>query len=196
MAALRPSVQREAVNEPSRAEETIEHASFLASQLAFYGAYHHHKGNRAIHLVFVPTLVWTAAVMIATMVPGAELVLLASYAMFYLVLDVLAGASWILCIGLPCLWATYSLQKATPHACVISLGLHMLSWLIQVAIGHAILEKRKPALLDSLFQSFALAPLFVWMEVLFFLGYKPKLEREVEQLVQKKISTMEVGKKR
>mmetsp|Transcript_630 Transcript_630/g.4249 ORF Transcript_630/g.4249 Transcript_630/m.4249 type:complete len:197 (+) Transcript_630:6586-7176(+) len=196
MAALRSSVQREAVNEPSRAGEKIEHTSFLASQLAFYGAYHHHKGNRAIHLVFVPALVWTAAVMIATVVPGAELLLLAGYGVFYLVLDLLAGASWILCIGLPCLWATYRLQEATPHACVISLGLHVLSWVIQVAVGHAMLEKRKPALLDSLVQSFALAPLFVWMEVLFLLGYKPKLEREVEQIVRKKISIMEEGKKR
>jgi len=184
------------MNDKSCAEARTKRTSFLAAQLAFYGAYHHHKGNRAIHLVFVPTLVWTAAVMVATAVPGAELWLVASYALLYLVMDVLAGVSWTVCIGLPCIWATNRLREATPHACMLALGLHVLSWVIQVAVGHAMFEKRKPALLDSFVQSFALAPLFVWMEVLFLLGYKPELEKEVDQLVQEKISKMDGDKKK
>lgn len=38
---------------------------------------------------------------------------------------------------------------------------------------------RKPALMDSFVQSLVLAPLFVWFELLFPLGYKPKLRKKV-----------------
>jgi uncharacterized membrane protein YGL010W len=36
--------------------------------------------------------------------------------------------------------------------------------------GHLVFEKRRPAILESLFQSLVLAPLFVWMELLFACG--------------------------
>jgi hypothetical protein len=49
--------------------------------------------------------------------------------------------------------------------------------------GHLLLEKRKPALLDSLVQAFALAPLFVWLELLFWCGYRPQLRRELQREV-------------
>ena len=44
-------------------------------------------------------------------------------------------------------------------------------------------EKRKPALLDSLVQAFALAPLFVHMEVMFWCGYRPNLQISVNQVL-------------
>ena len=42
-------------------------------------------------------------------------------------------------------------------------------------IGHAIYEKRKPALVDSLDQALITAPMFVLLEILFHAGYKPDL---------------------
>lgn len=41
-------------------------------------------------------------------------------------------------------------------------------------------EKRKPALMDSFFQSLVLAPLFVWFELLFLLGYRRGLYKDVQ----------------
>ena len=41
-------------------------------------------------------------------------------------------------------------------------------------------EGRKPALLDSFFQSLVLAPLFVWFELLFLLGYRRGLYHEIQ----------------
>jgi len=41
-------------------------------------------------------------------------------------------------------------------------------------------EGRAPALLDSLLQSLVLAVFFVWLEVLFYLGYRPALFRRLQ----------------
>lgn len=33
-----------------------------------------------------------------------------------------------------------------------AIGLHVLSWIVQIQLGHNMVEKRKPALMDSFFQ--------------------------------------------
>jgi uncharacterized membrane protein YGL010W len=65
----------------------------------------------------------------------------------------------------------------------VALAAHVLCWYMQIHPGHALLEKRKPALLDSLVQAFLLAPLFVWMELLFWCGYRPHLRHQLSQEV-------------
>lgn len=37
-------------------------------------------------------------------------------------------------------------------------------------------------------QAFLLAPLFIWLEVFFVFGYRPKLKRDVEKLVEKQLA--------
>ena len=48
--------------------------------------------------------------------------------------------------------------------------------------GHGKHEGRKPALLDNLFQSFFLAPYFVFLELLFDVGFDPQLHRKLSKL--------------
>jgi len=54
--------------------------------------------------------------------------------------------------------------------------------LTTVSIGHAIFEGRKPALLDSLFQAFSLAPFFVVYEAIWFIfpGFQADLKHDVQ----------------
>jgi uncharacterized membrane protein YGL010W len=66
-------------------------------------------------------------------------------------------------------------------------GIHVVSWLLQF-VGHGAFEGRAPALLDNLVQALLLAPLFVWMEILFFFGYRPELRARYEASVQKEIA--------
>ena len=63
-----------------------------------------------------------------------------------------------------------------------ALVLHVTCWLAQF-VGHGVFEGRAPALLDNLVQAVFLAPFFVWMEVLFFLGYRPELKRRLDKAV-------------
>ena len=67
-----------------------------------------------------------------------------------------------------------------------AIAAHVGSWLAQF-VGHGKFEGRAPALLDNLFQAFFLAPLFVWLEILFSLGYRPELKVRVDQLVQQDV---------
>ena len=48
--------------------------------------------------------------------------------------------------------------------------------------GHGKFEGRAPALFDSLFQSLVLALFFVFVECLFFLGYRPALHKRLQNV--------------
>lgn len=180
----------------------------LRDQLIFYGSYHSNPINQAIHFIFVPLLLWTVAVWLAYtpaffdfdiaahlaflppplvaclskfMIFDGAFVLLALYSLYYLLLEPFAGATWAIAMAVP-LWATAeAFQHAFPNAWAWALGLHILSWVVQVHFGHTVAEKRRPALLDSFFQSLVLAPLFVWFELLFLLGYRKDLRDEVQR---------------
>jgi uncharacterized membrane protein YGL010W len=75
----------------------------------------------------------------------------------------------------------------------IAVGVHIVSWLMQF-VGHGKYEGRKPALLDNLVQALFLAPLFVWYEVLFKLGFYKGLQREAEAGIEVEVKKLEKGK--
>lgn len=181
----------------------------LKDQLVFYGSYHHNKWNKLIHLFFVPLIWWTAVVwacqtgpLVTSTTPqkllasaGLDSALPAffvdnlefnfgffafvAYALYYLTLDLFAGLTFdIILFGL-LLSANAFLKAYGDRAWMYALVLHLLSWFMQIA-GHGVLERRKPALTDSFFQSLVLAPLFVWFEFLFMFGYRQRLQDELE----------------
>lgn len=75
----------------------------------------------------------------------------------------------------------------------VALIVHIASWLLQF-VGHGAFEGRAPALLDNLVQAIFLAPLFVWLEFLFKLGYRPELQTRVEKAVEKEIAKFKAQK--
>ena len=59
------------------------------------------------------------------------------------------------------MWLTATaFRQAVPHAWAWALGVHLFSWYMQIHIGHIIIEGRKPALTDSLFQVKPFEPAF------------------------------------
>ena len=74
-----------------------------------------------------------------------------------------------------------------------AIGLHVGSWIAQF-VGHGKYEGRAPALLDNLFQAFFLAPLFVWLEILFSLGYRPELKSRIDKGAQQDIAKFRESK--
>jgi len=65
----------------------------------------------------------------------------------------------------------------------IGIVLHAISWATQF-VGHGVYEKRRPALVDNLFQVF-IAPLFVILELLFEVGYRPAFHKEANRNITK-----------
>ncbi|KAG0270248.1 hypothetical protein BGZ96_006336, partial [Linnemannia gamsii] len=70
----------------------------------------------------------------------------------------------------------------TPNAIRIASYIHGVAWIAQF-IGHGVFEKRAPKLTENLVQALVLAPYFVVWELLFIVGYRPQLKKELDVLV-------------
>ena len=91
-------------------------------------------------------------------------------------------------------YSSYLTSTYGTKANYLALGVQIVSWMAQF-IGHGVFEGRAPALLDNLVQAFLLAPFFVWLEVLFFFGYRPELKSRLDKSVQQEISKFQASKK-
>lgn len=83
-------------------------------------------------------------------------------------------------------YANYLTSAYPSTANSYALGLFLAAWIAQF-VGHGVFEGRAPALLDNLVQALFLAPFFVWMEVLFWCGYRPELKARLDRAVEREI---------
>jgi len=111
----------------------------------------------------------------------------------YLLLEPVAGgALCLICLGGAALM-NYLRQQDPVGNTKIALVVHIVCWLLQF-IGHGKFEGRAPALLDNIFQAIFLAPLFVWLELLFMIGYRPELQKRVSKQVEAEIARFRARK--
>jgi len=68
--------------------------------------------------------------------------------------------------------------------------LHALSWYMQIHPGHKVLEGVKPALVDSLGQALGVAPMFAFLEGVWFAGLLPDMKGRVLVLVAENRAAM------
>ena len=116
---------------------------------------------------------------------GTALLTLA-YSSLYILMEPVAGTAFSV---LMLAWAAYSNYLTSTYgwtAFRYSAAINVLSWLVQF-IGHGKFEGRAPALLDNLFQALFLAPLFVWLEILFAFGYRHGLKARLDAAVGKEL---------
>ncbi|KAG5035429.1 hypothetical protein AAZX31_04G152800 [Glycine max] len=158
----------------------------LEKHFAFYGAYHNNAFNVAIHMLFVWPILFTGQMILYFTPPLLTLGFLPSvlllnwgffstlfYALFYVALDYKAG-SLAAFLTFFC-WVASSFVSSSlgfSLAWKVVLAAQLFCWTGQF-IGHGVFEKRAPALLDNLAQAFLMAPFFVLLEVLQFVGYEP-----------------------
>lgn len=166
----------------------------LASQLAFYRAYHFNSTNVAIHLVCIPIiLLSTIAFLTPVNVLGDSYehvnlgsIIAVGYGLFYVFLDSQLGIPTMSVL----VAAAYGFKEyylslgqfssVKPEQFVhIAIIAHISSWLAQF-YGHAFHEKRAPALTDNLLQALVLAPFFVSFEIAFGLGLRADLKKQMD----------------
>nr|POF26360.1 putative endoplasmic reticulum membrane protein c16e8.02 [Quercus suber] len=179
----------------------------LERQLQFYGAYHHDPINIGIHITCVPILLLTGF-LFGTNSPALPLpawttvpylpanlgtIACITYATLYILMEPVAGAMLAPLLLGGTAYANHLTSAYGMKANYIAIGVHVFSWLAQF-VGHGVYEGRAPALLDNLVQAIFLAPFFVWLEVLFMLGYRPELKSRLDRAVQKEISRFRAGK--
>jgi uncharacterized membrane protein YGL010W len=115
------------------------------------------------------------------------------YCGFYILLEPIAGGLVTPIIFAATAYSNHLTTVAPSQTNQIAAAVFVVSWILQF-IGHGKFEGRAPALLDNLVQALVLAPFFVWMELLFKLGYRPELKGRVEKAVEKEIEKYQASK--
>lgn len=162
----------------------------LERHYAFYAAYHGHPANVLVHTLCVWPILLTALLPLRFAPPlfrfhcplcgedvafSLGLAAACAFGGFYALMDRRAGtAAAALCLA--CWAAGDSLAArlgSLAAACWVVLPAQLLLWSAQF-LGHALFEKRRPALVDSPVQALVMAPFFVFLEVLHKAsGYEP-----------------------
>ncbi|KAJ2506059.1 hypothetical protein GGI11_006789 [Coemansia sp. RSA 2049] len=182
----------------------------IRHEFSKYGEYHANKINVAIHMVFVPTILWCSVGLTTALtpqhlfaypkpvstaldwlpgpnpLPNASAIYVLGCALFYLALDQVAGL-----LIAPLLYTIlvssqeYALG-GSPGSTKVLLAVFVVAWAAQF-VGHGVFERRAPALLDNLMQALVMAPFFVFLEVLFACGYRPDLHRQLRSEIGTRI---------
>ena len=116
------------------------------------------------------------------------------YATLYVLMEPVAGAILAPMLLGGTAYANYLTTTYGKMANYWALGIHVTSWLAQF-VGHGVFEGRAPALLDNLVQAVFLAPFFVWMEILFMLGYRTELKARIDTEIEKEVEMWRKSKK-
>ena len=157
----------------------------MEEQMATYAAYHQDARNKATHFVGVPVIALSLFIPLAWprleiggVAITAAMLLMAIFVFYYLLLDLLLGVAMLVALGL-LLWAGAQIATlGTSQGWLWFFVLFVGGWALQF-IGH-VFEGRRPALVDNLFQSIFIAPVFLCAELFFALGYKPGLHDAVQ----------------
>jgi uncharacterized membrane protein YGL010W len=183
--------------------------SELKRQLIFYGAYHNNPINIIVHIIFVPVILWTAQIIISAVpVPnfmplcsyyindylqfdlGLPAMLTAMYIAFYYSLEPVAAFLYTPQIVLSLLTSTAVARDQ--ERVIYAVGLHIFAWAAQI-LSHGVAEGRSPALMDNLVGAVALAPFFVHIEILFYLGYRPELHKAVKAGINQELARIKAA---
>ncbi|CAD8145048.1 unnamed protein product [Paramecium octaurelia] len=171
-----------------------------------YGSYHNNLVNKAIHLVCIPLILLSAVQIMNhytfTIDTGCcklniGLIMLFVLALVYMAVDFLSGilaSSFYISVTLLLNQHFANADEAqwSHHLCVAT-TFQVTCWILQF-IGHGVFEKRAPALLDNILQIFV-APDFVFLEIMFFLGYKPQIHKACQVQIENSIKQFRNDKK-
>jgi 2-hydroxy fatty acid dioxygenase len=173
-----------------------------------YGSYHDNIVNKIIHIICIPQILFSLyAMLLHTMdqrfIYGIQydyfLIFLTGLMLVYLKIDVISGLVSTLFyfgISLYCrhLFLTWGADNLDQHFRIFLIQ-HIVGWAAQF-IGHGVFEKRKPALMDNLLLTMV-APDFVIIEIMFYLGYKKDIQDKCQKDIDANIKAFRasLGKK-
>ncbi|KAJ7774235.1 hypothetical protein DFH07DRAFT_952491 [Mycena maculata] len=115
----------------------------------------------------------------------------ALYIVYYFTLEPVAALLYTPQMVLSLLTAT-AYSRASGHIATAGM-LHAAAWVAQF-LGHGLAEGRAPALLDNILGAVVLAPFFVHLEILFGLGYRPQMHKQLNNEIGKEIAKVRKAK--
>lgn len=146
-----------------------------------------HGENVLIHLWCIPVILFTAIILI-NQLQYIMWPMIGCYSLYYVILDPLVGAlatPFLILFGK----VADFLQGADSSVFWGVFIVHVVSWGAQF-YGHFHFEGKAPAVFDNLVQPLVLAPYFVLFEVLFMLGFKTDLEKDMMKQARIKRSSL------
>src|SRR5690554_385709 len=166
----------------------------VVDQLAMYSCYHRDGRNVATHMVGIPLIV--VALMALLGRPGWELsglmltpalIVAVIASIYYVMLDMRLGLLMVVFLALSVWIGAEIAALQTSLWLTTGIALFIVGWILQF-IGHAY-EGRKPAFVDDI-MGLAIGPLFIVAEIVFLLGLRKSLYREVEHKAANTLSSM------
>ena len=159
----------------------------LADHLSMYAAYHRDQRNIVTHLVGIPMIVLAIVVLLSrwqTELAGVPVsvstALVVLTCLFYLWLDLPLGVLMSLLFAVVHQGGHAIAEWAFAPWLGMGIALFVLGWAIQF-LGHYF-EGKKPAFVDDI-TGLIIGPLFVVVELVFGLGMRRELRREIESRV-------------
>ena len=163
-------------------------------QLSTYKSVHLNRKNINSHFIGVPMIIWSIALLLASVSFEIESTFINNYlgieqvnftlagivpviVLFYYLLLSLPLALFAFILFGPLMWSVHEVVTAEHHI-LIAIGVFVIGWVIQF-IGHHY-EKAKPAFLDDINQ-LLIGPLFVIAEVYFLLGLGKVLDKTITE---------------
>jgi uncharacterized membrane protein YGL010W len=171
--------------------KTLNYSVFVRNieeQMSVYAAYHQDARNKATHFIGVPAIILSLFIPLAWIrfeaggvTITAAMLFAGAVVLYYFFLDVPLALAMLAVTGV-LVWASHRIAElGTMQGWIWFTVLFVGGWILQL-VGH-VFEGRRPALADNLFQIFV-APIFLAAEVFFALGYKPALQRRVNERAQ------------
>ncbi|CEG35569.1 Predicted membrane protein [Plasmopara halstedii] len=124
------------------------------------------------------------------MIPNYSAVVVSIYMFWYIALDRVAGTFGAIIVFLCYVLANFLVVEGVTFMKAsiahVALAIIVLGFILQF-IGHGVFEHRKPALFDGPGQALITAPMFVLLEIMFSLGYRPELHQRIVKQMQKNI---------
>ena len=150
----------------------------LSDSYQFYKNYHKNKVNKLIHLFCIPMIFWSFCCMLNLLTSYNELkfkgenILVTNmdlglfvcsyYLLFYTFMDRKTFFPMLIYLALIYL-SSYYFNLYVANSIMYAVYINIFSWIMQF-IGHFFFEGNRPALVDSISQSFLMAPLFSYYE--------------------------------
>ena len=141
------------------------------NKAVFYESYHRNALNKLIHVFFIPILLWTGLSISSHIDSMIPYFVASIYGGYYVNLDRKVGISYLFVLIL-------MLFNLKTLSLTNSILLHIFSWVVQI-LSHKYIEKNSPALITGFWDSFTIAPFFVWMEIWWFFGYNKVIHKEI-----------------
>lgn len=69
---------------------------------------------------------------------NGSFLLLGFYALYYTALEPIAGTSWAIAVAVPLWGAAEAFRRIVPDAWLLAVGVHLLSWFVQVRRVHRV----------------------------------------------------------